>query len=167
MTDTVSRIGLFGTILSIIATRAGSKLAILVSFLLLAWALGPDAFGHYAVISASFFIAFQFANFGLRQAGSHFIGNSPACENAVMRAMALFFPVALLAFVLMVWALISFRDTMPMPVGWLAVIVPISLAGLGAVTLSFTQGINLGRGQIGVFNLSEIVQQHLATSNES
>ncbi|WP_334062903.1 polysaccharide biosynthesis C-terminal domain-containing protein [Limimaricola cinnabarinus] len=159
MIDTISRVGLLRTVLSIIASRIAIKLGVLTSFLALGHALGAEAFGHYAVISASIYIAFQLSNCGMRQASSHIIGQDPASEYAIVRALSLAFPAALSIFIAMVWALSQYSDANPLK----ANILPVILAGLGAVSVSFTQGINLGRGQIGAFNLTEILMQFVSS----
>lgn len=155
MNDTFSRIGLFRTLLAVVSSRILTRTAVLFSFLILGRVLGPEEFGRYAVFYSSVYIAFQFGNLGLRQAAGHIIGKSKEAEGVVVRALALVFPVCVFAFVSLVWLLSLFQSTAIADVGWAVIL----LAGLGAVSVSFAQGINLGRGHIGIFNFTEIVLQ--------
>jgi O-antigen/teichoic acid export membrane protein len=159
MNEKFSRIGIFRTIVSVIASRIAVKFAVLISFLILGRALGAETFGKYAVFSASVYIAFQFANLGLRQASSHVIGQHPQREGAVMRALAIVFPVSVMTFIGVVWILTHNHSELSLEAGWLSLL----LAGLGAVTISFMQGVNLGRGRLGVFNVTEIVLQSVSS----
>ncbi len=52
-----------------------------------------------------------------------------------MRALALVFPVSVMAFIGVVWILTHNHSALSLEAGWLSLI----LAGLGAVTISFMQ----------------------------
>ena len=138
--------------LSVVANRWLLAACNFVTFVILARVLTSVEFGAYGVFTSAVFLVEAAGNLGIRQAGAHQIGQKSLSDGQVLGASLMVWPISATVCGLLVWW--SMHNVVGTYGGsWL---LPSLLATFGVVLASLCQGIFLGRGQIGIFNLIDI-----------
>lgn len=144
--------------LILLAGRLLTRGAQIISFMILARALSPDAFGVYGVLTSLVFLTGQLGHFGLRQAGAVMIGQKKLTDGEVAGTFFSVWPLLVVISGLGLW-LFGGLDQTSDP--WIVVAIIVALAGVLALTLA--QGVFLGRGQTKLFAIADTGPRVLLT----
>lgn len=136
--------------LVIFASRALTRGAQLISFLIIARVLTAAEFGEFGVLTTSVFLMGVIGNVGLRQSAAHAIGRNEEVAGKVVATILAVWPVLAAGCCSVLWFSHGKQGAQT-----LAHTAPLFVSMAAVLGISLLQGVMLGRGDTNGFSISD------------
>jgi O-antigen/teichoic acid export membrane protein len=143
--------GIPGQAATVVFARGITRVSQLVAFVILARFLTPSEFGWFGIVTTAIVLATLLGSLGLRQSFAYQIGQGNLKPGEAVVTSILVWPLLTVASSGVL--VIIFSSESPLSPFWTITLIVVGVAA--SLLVNLLQGVNLGRGEIPAFSLTE------------